>query len=469
MALVKCRECKKQYSNTLEACPHCGYKPPKKFYCATCKEVFFGYEEKLSKRICSYCGFPVLEDHSEIKITPEELIEQNAIVEKEKAEVERIIRGWQGQIEQYRDKMIQTWRSEVGERISTLESEIREKNEEIENLGFFSFGKKNELKKAIVQLQEHLQMEKEKIDSIEKAEQRMTKIIEKEVSNNGGYTFRGQLNAYLEGFVRRVQRNNSDYTAIRELTKDRLFQVLADNGRPMAKFDIISTLRKSYPEYEDIANGPFFGYLRELEKEGLISEKMGLAMRRGRTGRLEEEREMFYFCNRDSFSIPTGPKPEALFLTDTEKLLVVKQVQQRMGGQYSSYMEALAEKFGYGPIRKYAIQAMNSAIQKEVISSMAAITNAGAAVVNSKKASPALVGGAVNALTGPIAGTAAAYTTAMQNREKDIRRKHAEFLRDIYLAQNAQDLSKARLYVSDVEQLDYKLLQMEYASVGSSK
>lgn len=28
MALVKCKECKKEISSKAELCPHCGYKPP---------------------------------------------------------------------------------------------------------------------------------------------------------------------------------------------------------------------------------------------------------------------------------------------------------------------------------------------------------------------------------------------------------------------------------------------------------
>lgn len=26
MALIKCKECEKEYSDTLDTCPHCGYK-----------------------------------------------------------------------------------------------------------------------------------------------------------------------------------------------------------------------------------------------------------------------------------------------------------------------------------------------------------------------------------------------------------------------------------------------------------
>lgn len=474
MALVECVECKKTYSDTLKACPHCGYKRYSNAVCPTCKigGRLYVEEAELTGVVCFYCGFPILEDHSVLKVSSDEITEQNMLIEKEKAEVERIAQKYREQLEQYRDKTINRWRSELDESINSLEAEINGKNAELAKLGLFSFGKKSELKKEILQLQGQILVNKEKSDQVEEVEKRMTRKIVSETTGESihGDNTKARLNRYIVGFTRRVQRNNSDYNARRELAKDRMMQILAENGKPMAKLDVVDIVKKKYPEYDSIRpeKGMLEELLIELHKEARLEEVHGLVKRIDLWERLVEKSESYYYCNSGSFGRPIPPDPESLFITDVEKELVVKQVQKDKGDSYSSYMEGIAEKFGYGPIRKCKIQWMNKSIQEEALSSMAAIVNAGAAVANSKKSSPALVGGAVNALAGPVMGVAAVYATALQNREKDAKRIHAELQRDIYLSKNAQDRSMASFSVRSLNELDYKLLQMEFGADGSN-
>lgn len=460
MALIKCRECKKEYSDTLESCPHCGYKRPKKIFCSTCKNQLFGYkEEELHEKVCVYCGFSVLEDHSIIKVSSNERAVQDMLIKKEKENIELIIREWREQLEQYKESTIHSWRSEIEESIRNTETDLSKKNEEFVNLGPLSFGKKKELKKEILQLQEQMVILKEKCSQIEKAERRMSQKIRTETTDESKYSnsFYSHLCGYLEGYTRKIQSNNSDYNARRELAKDRMLRIIAENGKPMAELDVVECAKKQFSEYANIKGGLFVDLLKELYEEAQISKERGLVERNWK-----ETSENYYYSNRASFDRPSAPEPESLFVTEAEKIIVVKQVQKEKGDQYSKYIEQIAEKFGYGPIRRHQIKSMNSAIQSEVISSMQVIVNAGSAATNSKKSSPAVVGGAVNALAGPIVGVAAAYTTALKNYEKDIRRKHAELQRDIYLAQNARDLSMAEWSVRQVELLDYRLLLMEY-------
>ena len=39
MALVKCFHCEKEYSNSLNSCPHCGFTP-QIFVCPECGELY---------------------------------------------------------------------------------------------------------------------------------------------------------------------------------------------------------------------------------------------------------------------------------------------------------------------------------------------------------------------------------------------------------------------------------------------
>ena len=51
MALVKCFHCEKEYSNSLNSCPHCGFTP-QIFVCPECGELY-----GLNNQNCPICGF----------------------------------------------------------------------------------------------------------------------------------------------------------------------------------------------------------------------------------------------------------------------------------------------------------------------------------------------------------------------------------------------------------------------------
>lgn len=53
MSLVKCINCEQEYSDVLDACPHCGFKPTL-FKCPECGR-FCARDDKT----CKYCGFPL--------------------------------------------------------------------------------------------------------------------------------------------------------------------------------------------------------------------------------------------------------------------------------------------------------------------------------------------------------------------------------------------------------------------------
>ena len=56
MALKKCVNCGKSYSDSVEACPHCGYKP----YLVLCPEC--GQIVSLEDKVCPFCGFDVAKE-----------------------------------------------------------------------------------------------------------------------------------------------------------------------------------------------------------------------------------------------------------------------------------------------------------------------------------------------------------------------------------------------------------------------
>lgn len=83
MALIKCQECGKEFSDKAGACIHCGCpigKEEKKIFCVDC-----GNELKATDKVCNKCGCPIeskktkIDDSKVIKsILDEKLIKKNA-------------------------------------------------------------------------------------------------------------------------------------------------------------------------------------------------------------------------------------------------------------------------------------------------------------------------------------------------------------------------------------------------------
>ena len=149
-----------------------------------------------------------------------------------------------------------------------------------------------------------------------------------------------------------------------------------------------------------------------------------------------------------------------MFTSDIERKVYIKMVKDEKGEGYSNYIEQLAEKMGFSPIRAYYIKQMNKSIQSEVFSSMQSVVAAGAANSYSKRLDPAIVGGIVSSMVGEVAGIASAYYTALKNKDNN-----AEFQRDLYLSKNAIDLSFASFSVDQVELFDYRLIMLNITGI----
>ena len=68
MALIKCPECNKEISDSIEKCIHCGYQI-KKDKCPECKQ-----EIEKDERVCHNCGYPLekKENNNNISNIPKE-------------------------------------------------------------------------------------------------------------------------------------------------------------------------------------------------------------------------------------------------------------------------------------------------------------------------------------------------------------------------------------------------------------
>ncbi len=64
MALVKCKKCKHEVTNTNLYCVHCGEEIPYTYECPECKHQTV-INETDKENICNYCGFKLNQNQSE--------------------------------------------------------------------------------------------------------------------------------------------------------------------------------------------------------------------------------------------------------------------------------------------------------------------------------------------------------------------------------------------------------------------
>lgn len=57
MALIKCKNCKKQISSAANKCIHCGEYNEPVITCPECKK-----ENKINDKTCTSCGYPLIQD-----------------------------------------------------------------------------------------------------------------------------------------------------------------------------------------------------------------------------------------------------------------------------------------------------------------------------------------------------------------------------------------------------------------------
>lgn len=443
MSLIRCKECKKEYSDSLEACPHCGYVRPRPIVCLTCGETYYG-----PQKICSSCGFPVNEDHSRSYSTKETIISQKKAYEAEVSHVEELKVRFRIKLEAARDQRLASWKEEFEEEIIRCNAEMSKHQGELSKLGALAFGKKKQLRMEIEALEASVSEYSERLSELADARKRMDAIIKKECKDASANTYAAALKKYLSAFKNELERDNNDRNRLRAEVKDRVDLLLAESDHPVEIRKLIDEIWSRYPEYKGRVAGYFKDSCRELVDEGRIEIV-------AKTGW-----DALLITTRRFHNIPQEPDIDEVLnpLAEDEKLAYVKAVMVEKGDQYNEYMNELASSLGWREVRDYYVKVMNQGVQREVLSSMSLAMSAKAAVDNSMKSSAAIAGGAVSALAGPVAGVMVAYHTAQENQMRDIKRKKAEMERDAYFFQHERDAALASAQVVRLYLLDYDLL-----------
>ena len=98
---------------------------------------------------------------------------------------------------------------------------------------------------------------------------------------------------------------------------------------------------------------------------------------------------------------------------------------------------------------------------KKCVASMQRVLAAKAAVYDSHKVSPALAGGIVNGLFGPVAGLVVAYSAMNENQKKERNRVLDELARDEYRLKQEEADSAVSTAVKKLRLIEYYIICLE--------
>ena len=102
-----------------------------------------------------------------------------------------------------------------------------------------------------------------------------------------------RLDAYMNGFVKRTERYNTDYNNSRECIKDRIMKIISDHKKPIAQYDIECELCDTYPEYQELSRKGIDKYIQELESEYRLIHEFGIKKEKDFWGNYKDTDEPF--------------------------------------------------------------------------------------------------------------------------------------------------------------------------------
>lgn len=222
----------------------------------------------------------------------------------EKERVEELKRVFRKQLENARDQILKTLVSDSEQTIAHLSKEITEKKTELSNLSAFSFGTKKELKNEIEELQFKLMNEQKRRNGLKEKEEKMEDLIRMQCEDfSSKDTYTKELEQYLIGFKRELERNDNEENKILAELKDRMDQILAEEDHPIMKKGMIDQLCTEYPEYRDFPDLLFATAVQELFEEGRIEASS------------ETEEDCCIASKKRFHSLPPQPDAEEMIMS----------------------------------------------------------------------------------------------------------------------------------------------------------
>jgi len=354
----------------------------------------------------------------------------------------------------------------------TVEGEIRENDNSIELLKneistckMFDFKKKKELNQELKKREEKLLLSHKELDN--------TEIVKKNIHHIayiGKNEFERRCQNYLRAFKKRVlaKQNQDFYTVI--TLEDKIEEILkGTEGHLLTAEDLVQEMKKTVPDYYKILKTLQSSEDSIIREHGwnfltFLTDLMDLGRVGYFTGAHEKPYLRYYYL--------TGLGNERIKPMDIDKLfsldvrkdaaeIIAIDEEKKLGDGFVSFMRKASSKYKLDGWYDSMLKNFNRYVQEGTLASMQRVLSAKSAMDNSRKLSPAIVGGLVNGIMGPIAGLAVAYSINNDNQRKNSQRIIDEANRERFQWIQESNESTADYILHKIRLLEYYVICKE--------
>ena len=391
--------------------------------------------------------------------------EYEAQYETEKAAIDTMYADYAQALKEEEESRLQRWEDLVNKDIQESGRILSDLNAQLAACRLFDVKKKQTLSKELT-------LQKQRIQQLEE-ERKQKDVVKKRIHRTAyaaSWRFQARCSRYLEVVRKRLlAQTNADLKNV-IACEDVLEQILEENGGyPSTADDLIIALKKKKPDYlkmnsawsesKDSVVQSYSNNILTLLTDLLYLGRVGYY-----SGEYNKPYKRYYYSTELKGQRILPPDVDDVFSYDARSRIaeeIAYKTEKEMGDGFSSFIQELAKKFGLYGLYDSTVKYLNEEVRKSTVASMQRVLAAKAAVYDSHKVSPALAGGIVNGLFGPVAGLVVAYSAMNENQKKERNRVLDELARDEYRLKQEEADSAVSTAVKKLRLIEYYIICLE--------
>lgn len=385
--------------------------------------------------------------------------------ESEKAVVDKMCADYAQALKDEEEKRLQRWESLVNNDIQESSQIISDLNDQLAACRLFDIKKKQSITKERTIQEHHIQQLEEERKQKDDVKKRIHRT-----AYAAGWRFQSRCNRYLEVVRKRLlAQNNADLMDVMAC-EDTLEHILEENGEyPLTADELIVKLKKERPDYLKMNNAwskssddvvrSYSNNMLTLLTDLLYLGKVGYF-----PGDYNKPYKRYYYSTGLKEQRIAPLNIEDVFSYDARSRIAEEtayRIEKEMGDGFSPFIQSTAKKYGLFGLYESTVKYLNEEVRKSTVASMQRVLAAKAAVYDSHKVSPALAGGIVNGLFGPVAGLTVAFSAMNENQRKERNRVLDELARDEYRVKQEEADSAVSAAVKKLRLIEYYIICIE--------
>ena len=391
--------------------------------------------------------------------------EYEAQYETEKATIDTMCADYAQAIKEEEEFRLQRWEDLVNKDIRECSQILTDLNAQLSACRLFDVKNKQIISKELT-------LQKQRIQQLEE-ERKQKDEVKKRIHRTAyaaSWRFQSRCSRYLEVVRKRlIAQSNTDLKNVMAC-EDVLEQILEDNGGyPLTADDLIIALKKEKPDYLKMNSAWSESSDRVVQSYSnniltLLTDLLYLGRVGYYSGEYNKPYKRYYYSTGLKDQRILTPDIDDVFSYDARSRIAEETayiIEKEMGDGFSSFIQSTAKRFGLDGLYDSTTKYLNEEVRKSTVASMQRVLTAKAAVYDSHKVSPALAGGIVNGLFGPVAGLAVAFSAMNENQKKERNRVLDELARDEYRLKQDEADAAVSAAVKKLRLIEYYIICLD--------